>query len=127
MKVLLILMIISSVAVGIPINGGDKGWLSLWGPEFSYPISMIIKTGSSTFTPIESILWIMLLVAHAGVVSLLFLTQKDYFNSLLIGFPLAFILIFIPFASIFIAIVLIPFIILWIIALLCRKREPSWW
>jgi hypothetical protein len=127
MKILLILMIILSVAVGIPINGGDKGWLSLWGPEFSYPVSMIIKSGTSTFSLPEIILWIMLLIAHIGVISLPFLTHKSYFNSLLIGAPLAFILIFIVFASIFIIIVLIPFIIVWIVALLSRKREPSWW
>lgn len=127
MKVLLILMIVLSVAVGIPINGGDKGWLSLWGPEFSYPVSTIFKTGTSTFTSSEFILWIMLLIAHIGVISLPFLTQKSYFNTLLIGAPLAFIIIFILLASILIIVVLIPFIIVWIIALLSRKREPSWW
>ena len=126
MKILLILMIILSVAIGVPINGGEKGWASLWGAEFSGPVSAIFESGLAEFTYAQFILWVLLLIAHIGIVALPFLTRRSYFNLLLVSAPLAFILIYIIYASLFIAILLVPFIIVWIIALIIREKQPSW-
>lgn len=119
MKVLLFFMILLSVAITVPLNGGDKGWISLFGAEFTGPI-YLIKTGRMELYTL--IVWIPLLITHFVVVSLPFLTQKSYFRDLLVIAPASFILIYIAYASIGIVFLLIPFIILWIGALIMQNK-----
>jgi hypothetical protein len=112
-------MILLSVAIGIPINGGDKGWFSLVGAEFTGPVELL-KYGS--LTQMEIIIWILLLISHFAVISLLFLTKKRYFRDLLIMAPASFLLIYIAHSSIAIVFLLIPFIILWIGAIVMQNK-----
>jgi hypothetical protein len=115
MKKLLALLLFLSVFVGI---NGNLGWLTLFGAEFSGPISLI---RANLFTSFEMIHWIILLISHTLVVSLIFLTKNRNFMLLLVWFPLQFIIVFALFnllASFF----LLPFIIFWIIAVVKQRR-----
>ena len=114
MKVLLVLMILLSIVITIPLNGGDKGWYSLYGAEFTDAF-YLIKTGR--ITVINLIEWIVLLIAHAGVVSLPFFTNKRFFKELLIFVPLFFVMLY-AIWNLIIAFLLIPFLIVWIISLI---------
>jgi hypothetical protein len=118
MKTLLILMIFLSVCMGIPSN---IGWFSLYGTEFTGPISEI-RAGS--FPMYRLSCWVILLLAHISVISLLLFTKKKYFTALLIGSPLFFILIFTAF-DLFALVFLIPFIIVWIIALVVQSKKTT--
>ncbi len=98
--------------MGLHFNGTSN---FLYEAEFSNPINAI-KDG--TLKQAQFALWIMLLIAHIGVVSLPFLTKKSYFKPLLIVNPLAFIIIYILLATVFVIILLIPFIIVWLICIM---------
>ncbi len=115
MKKLIVLMLFFSVFMGVSTN---IGWISLYGAEFSAPLYSI-KSGS--FTNLNILHWIVLLLSHILVFSLLFLTKNKFFLLLLVWFPLQFILVFASFnllASFFLA----PFIIVWIIAVIKQRK-----
>jgi hypothetical protein len=110
MKALLILMLILSVFVGVSTN---IGWFTLYGAEFN---SQIYSFAYDTSERYISLVWLFLILAHLSIFSLLFLTKELYFKYMLFCFPLAFILLFTLYDMIS-AIFLIPFIIVWVIAL----------
>jgi hypothetical protein len=110
MRTLLILMIFFSVIMGISTNIGT---FTLYETEFSGAISSLT---AGKLSVVETIEWIMLLVAHVGIISLPFFTKKEYFRSLLVTLPLLFILIYFLFANL-IVVLLIPFIIIWSVCL----------
>ncbi len=114
MKALIILMLILTIFVGVPTS---LGFISLYGMEFDGPIS-IFKSGN--YNSSMAILWILLVLSHVALASLVFLTTKLYFKTILI--PLTFIIVFIvsDFWSFFL---LIPFIIVWIIALVVQRKR----
>lgn len=109
MKILIFIMIILSIFMGIPTN---LGWFTLYGSEIS-PILML-KAG--TFPMHRLPTWILLIISHLGVFSLLFIAKSKYFDQLLFWFPLIFVLLFTLF-DFFNLLYLIPFIIFWIITL----------
>lgn len=119
MKVLILLMLFFSVFMGIPTN---KAFFSLYGSEFLGVISMI-KAG--TYPAIQLVCWILLLITHAGMVSLLFLTNKSYFGALLMIIPFLFIFFYIFSTDILIIVLLIPFIIVWIIAIIWQSGNKK--
>lgn len=115
MKKLIILMLLLSVFMGVSTN---IGWFTLYGTEFSGPISLI---KGNLFTAFEMVHWSILLLAHAMVVSLIFLTKNKNFMLLLTWFPLQFLIIYMSFdllASFF----LIPFMVVWIIAVIKQRK-----
>lgn len=115
MKKLIMLLLFLSAFVGI---NGNLGWLTLYGAEFLGPISLI---KANLFTAFEMVHWIILLISHMMVLSLIFLTKNRNFMLLLVWFPLQFIFVFASFnllASFF----LLPFIIVWIIAVIKQRR-----
>jgi hypothetical protein len=125
---MIILLIVLSLVVNITFNNTEN---SLYGAEFTAPIKMI---NEGTFATVQFIEWIMLLIAHAGIFCLPFLTMKRYFRSLLVWVPLFFITIYTLYASIFILVLLIPFIFIWIITLIfasqmkqATKRSDDCW
>jgi hypothetical protein len=100
--------------VGMHFNGVSN---SLYAAEFPNTFGMI-KAG--LLTSIQLIEWIMLLMVHVVIVCLPFLTRRKYFKGLLIWAPLSFIIIYMLYASVFVVVLLIPFIIVWIIALVAQ-------
>jgi hypothetical protein len=111
MKALVALIILLSIFMGVPTN---KGWFNLYGEEFLAPISIITNKFDHSF---NFILWFPLLITHALVVSLVFFTKKQFFWQLLFWFPFLFIMMFTLFDLVGL-LFLIPFIIVWIIALI---------
>lgn len=118
MKILILLMLVLSTITGVPTN---LGFVSLYGMEFDGPIS-IFKSGNYNSSMV--ILWTLLILSHVALASLVFLTTKLYFKTILIWIPLTFIIVFIvsDFWSFFL---LIPFIIVWIVALVKQGRKSS--
>lgn len=115
MKKLVASLLFLSTFVGVKSN---IGWLTLFGAEFLGPISLI---KANLFTDFEMVHWIILLMSHALVVSLLFLTKNKNFMLLLFWFPLQFVIVFASFnllASFF----LLPFIILWVIGVIEQRK-----
>jgi hypothetical protein len=102
--------------MGIPTN---LGWFSLFGTEFTGPTKMLYN---GTFPVYRMPLWILLIISHFGVVSLIFLVDNRYFNQLLIWLPLIFIVLFLVF-DLFSIIYLLPFITCWIISLFKMKMN----
>ena len=96
-------------------NGESK---FLFNAEFTNTFKLI-KDGP--LAPIHLFVWILLLMSHLIVISLFFLTKKSYFNDLLIVAPLSFVILYIAHASALVIILLIPFIIVWIIALIKQR------
>jgi hypothetical protein len=116
MKILLIVMIFLSIFVGIPTN---LGTISLYGSEFLGAISAIKISNITTW---ELFKWVLLLIAHIGVVCLPFLVKKSYFRDALIIVPSTFILLYILW-DLEAAILLVPFIIVWIACLIKLKDQ----
>ncbi|WP_419802267.1 hypothetical protein [Mucilaginibacter sp.] len=118
MKGLILLLIVLSFIVGIPTN---LGWFGLFSSEFLGPISEI--TGK-VIAPERMIAWFILLMSHLSLVSLVFLVNKPYFNTLLYFVPPTFFIIFGLF-DFFAWFFLIPFVIVWIISLFKQGRRSS--
>ncbi len=112
-------MVIMSLTVGIPFNGESN---FLYTAEFTNTFRLL---KDEALTPLQIIIWILLLITHFVVISLLFLTQKSYFRDLLIIAPASFLLIYIAHASLAIIFLLLPFIILWIVALIKQNKTYS--
>lgn len=124
MKLLLILMIILSF-VGLPISVGPKGTFILYNAEFSGTFDLI-KAG--LFSTFQTIVWVCLLLTHAGIISLIFLTNNSNFMRLLMWLPLLFLMLYSLLQTILILILLLPFIIVWIIVLFksdFNARKPA--
>ncbi|WP_419802268.1 hypothetical protein [Mucilaginibacter sp.] len=116
MKVLVFLMIMFSTITGAT---GNLGFISLYNIEFIGPIA-ILKSGNYNLSTL--VLWIVLVLSHLALISLIFLTKSNYFKALLVWVPLMFLVIFIVFIfwSFFL---LTPFIIVWLIALFKQSRK----
>lgn len=115
LRVLLVLMIIMSVVINIDFMETSN---SLYGAEFTAPYNMILHGQMPTIQIVE---WLALLLTHCVMLSLPFLVSSPRFRKLLIYIPLLFIIIYIFFASVFIIVLLFPFIIFWVIALIVAK------
>lgn len=109
-KILILGMVFLSIITGIELGGG---FFSLFTVEFLIPYN-VIKSG--TYNLWDSILWTMVFLAHLGLISLVFLTKKYYFNQLLVWVPACFIGAFMVF-NYLAFFLLIPLIIVWSIAL----------
>lgn len=109
-------MIVLSVITGVPTN---LGFISLYGTELAGPIA-IFKSGNYNSSLV--VLWLALVSSHIALASLIFYTKKPYFKTLLIWIPLLFLIIFVVFVfwSFFL---LIPFMIVWIIALVVQRKR----
>ena len=116
MKTLLIVMIILSLIIGLPINGG---WYTLYNFEFPGVYSMI---AAGTFPMLNFILWGILLIAHAFIVVLPFIIKTRFFKSVLILAPTIFLLMYSVLNPMYLAF-LVPFIIVWIVCLF--KYKPT--
>ncbi|WP_131536138.1 hypothetical protein [Pedobacter nototheniae] len=112
-KLLLVLMIISSLFMGIKI----KQWGFLFGFEFyEFPVKMLKHES------IKNILaWGVLVFSHTIIFILPFITNKTYFNKALVLAPIIFICAF-CILNIGFLILLFPFIIVWIIAVVKYKK-----
>ncbi len=120
MKTLLAVMIVFSVIGGFSINGQ---WSFLYQFEFvDFPT--LLKTGHQTAGGV--IAWLLILIAHCGILALLFMTSKRYFWHLLVIAPLLFIAAFVASATVFVLFFLVPFIIVWMVALvMAGNRKPT--
>lgn len=109
MKGLIFLMIVCSLFINFTVD--EFGWLILYKMEFPSPTE-IFRLGEVFMI----IIWVLLILAHAATIGLLFLTHKKYFSDLLFCVPLLF-LIFFLFFNLFTLPLLIPFVIIWLVAL----------
>lgn len=115
--ILLIVMIVLSLFSGISIN---QNWAFVFQFEFfDYP--EILKDGLEDNVR-NIILWIIILLAHIGIVMLPFLTKSHHFNKLLLWFPLVYLLGYVFLSAEFVFL-LIPFIIIWGITLRLSKKQ----
>lgn len=112
MKALLFLMIVFSI--GISVNTDEFGRVSLFGMEF---LGAAQGLEAMHFDIFYLFCWIMLLVLHLVLISMFFLSQKSYFKNLLIWVPIGFIVFFV-FVNFFSIFLLIPFLGIWLVALL---------
>ncbi|WP_374951272.1 hypothetical protein [Mucilaginibacter sp.] len=119
MKFLLMLLIIFSLLIGIPINGGEKGWISIYGVEVSAPMSLL-KAG--LMTNFEFITWILLLITHMSIFSLPFITKSKHFKKALYFFPTSYLILFLLVGNVAI-LLLLPFIITWIIVMFIANER----
>lgn len=110
MRILLILMILSSLFVGISINGQ---WMTLYGYEF-FAVPGMIR--NNTISTSQITIWIVLLASHAIIFSLPFIQNKKIFRKALIFSPIIFLLAY-AYLNAFNLLFLIPFLIIWIICL----------
>jgi hypothetical protein len=112
-KSIVFLMILSSLFVGVKI----KKWSFLFQFEFiDFPTKMI--NHSST---LEIVAWIILILSHIGITLILFLTNKSIQMRLLKFLPPIFILSY-SYLNVIFLIFLIPFIVLWIIAMANNRK-----
>ena len=111
-------MIALSVVVGIPTN---LGFISLFGLEILGPLS-ILKAGRGLSTHVL-LFGSILLILHILLISMVFLTKQRYFRSMMIWVPLFFV-IFFTIYNFWSLPLLVPFIIVWLIAIF-RDRKSS--
>jgi hypothetical protein len=112
-KYVIILMILSSLFVGVKI----KTWTFLFQFELiDFPTKMLNHSNG-----IEILLWCILILSHIGVFSLLFISNRTLYSTVLKIIPLIFVLSYSLINFIFF-IFLIPFLILWLIALIQTKK-----
>jgi hypothetical protein len=116
--IVLILLIVSTLFVGVSLNGGEKGRVYVWSYEVLLINAINEKVTANLF---EIFLCSILFLLHAGICLLPFFINKKYFYTTLICIPLAFIIIQMA-AFVFIGLLLIPFFILWIISLIVFKQ-----
>jgi hypothetical protein len=115
----LLILMLASTFIGVPLNGGDKGWAHVYDGE----LAVLKRVVEGPF----KIWWRMgLLVAqcltHLALFSLPFSTGTKRFFSWLVGLPLLYLLL--QAATFFyFVILLVPFIILWIITLIVWQYD----
>ncbi|EHQ26267.1 hypothetical protein [Mucilaginibacter paludis] len=117
MKIAVVLMILLSIWPGVDVPD-LWGYISLHSIEFPGAFTNIKANSMASFS---AICWLGLLVSHGFVVSLPFLTRKPYFTSVLIMAPFLFVLFFVLY-FIPALLLLIPFIAVWLIALMIQFR-----
>ena len=118
MKTLIYLMVLLSIFMGVPTN---LGWFTLFGSEITGPFS---KLAAGTYHVADFPNWILLLLSHIAVISLVFLVNRKDFKMYLIWLPLLFIILFTLY-DLFALFLLVPFIIVWIISLIKVKKYSS--
>lgn len=106
------MMILSSLFTGADI----KGWMFLYEFELEL-LDPIIMNGQYGY----AILIVLILLAHAIILVLPFLTKSKWFTRLLIAAPLTFIAAY-TIASGLIFILLIPFLIFWLMAIAENRK-----
>lgn len=117
MKIFIAAMIFLSTFVGIPTN---LGYIWLFGTEILGPLSLIEAGHSMGISRI--LMNIILILSHIALISLLFLTSKSYFKASLLVVPMVFVIVFTLF-NFLMLFLLIPFTIVWVIALVTYNRK----
>lgn len=107
------------MAVGIPTN---LGFITLFGLEILGPLS-ILKEGRGLGSHVLTF-GTILIGLHFILISMFFLTKHRYFRSILIWVPLLFI-IFFTIYNFWALPLLVPFIVVWIIAICKEKRTAT--
>ncbi|WP_158526275.1 hypothetical protein [Pedobacter paludis] len=115
-SILIILFLIASTFIGVPLNGGDKGWI--------YGYSMFLSTlysltdTANLFAFIVSPFGILTLLGGIGVCLLPLIIFTKYEKWFVLFIPLVYIL-----TNFLVIPLLIPFIVFWII--LCCNTSKS--
>jgi hypothetical protein len=118
MKLILIFLIITSFLPALPDHYmGLESFLGV----VSLGMISLIKAGS--MTPISLIVWILLLIAHLAIFCLPFIIKKSYFKWVLISAPVLFIACYIGLASLFIIVLLLPFIFIWLLCIMQFRAD----
>ncbi|RNL54725.1 hypothetical protein D7004_06245 [Pedobacter jejuensis] len=110
--ILLTIMILVSLFSGIPIN---KNW------SFVYQFEFLDFPKLHETSIVDTIIWCTMLLSHIGIIVLPFCIKNKFFKKMLWYFPLTFLLSFLILEAGFF-ILLIPFMIIWLIALNVSKE-----
>jgi hypothetical protein len=115
----LLILMVASTFIGVPLNGGDKGWLHVYDGE----LGLFINTLISSSTPLSrTILLVLQLITHLALFILPVFIKSKHFFGLLIGIPLLYLSLQ-TVTFIYFLILLVPFIILWITALIVWQYD----
>ena len=113
------ILLIGSTCIGVPINGGDKGWIYVNGPfrDFLHAIH-------SSLAP----MWEILRVALIGWSVVLFITPllvlTKYKRIVMYAVPAIYLLLSVAYSAL-IAPLCIPFLLIWIGALLYLYKQKT--
>lgn len=116
LKAIVVLMIVSSLVIGLPI---ENKWLFLFQLEFiHYPKLILLNSATS----LQLLLWIFIVLMHLCIIALTFIFSKRYFKWLLILAPplYAIAVYFLMQGAI---VLLIPFLLLWVLAIFKMNLE----
>lgn len=115
LRVLLIIMILLSFFSGITINGVS-------GAIYTYEFISLPQMLSHQLSYLQLFLWIVIIIAHIGIVLLPFLVEKSFFKKMLLICPAtflaAYVILIVPYF-----ILLMPFLIFWLISLQIAKKN----
>lgn len=114
--IVLFILLFASTFLGVPINGGDKGWF------FAFSNEMIVFGNTSEINLRTLILVWILVVTHLSLFALPFIKKNKHFFKLLVAIPLLYLLLQVAIFY-FILILLVPFIIVWVITLVAWKND----
>lgn len=119
-KVLLLLMVISTF-MAVPVNGGDKGWWSVWGLEVESYRALFHAPGE--LNPMNWHLWVFTIagLVHLAVIALPLLINHKNLGRLLYWIPLLYLFV-VAVGFVYSLIFLIPFAIVWAITALIWHR-----
>jgi len=120
--IILLLLMIASTFIGVPLNGGAKGWIYLYDIEYEL-IRGCLKGAVQVYMPrFMMILLAIQCIVHLSIIVLPFLMGSKRFFSWLVAIPLLYIIL--QAATFFyFLILLIPFAVLWIVALIVWKNN----
>jgi hypothetical protein len=120
--VVLLIVMLASTFIAVPVNGGDKGWWSVWGLEYAGICQIFHLQGGETRAVLGDYFGLVLSVAHLSLFSLPFFTTKKYFGKLLIWLPVTYLALTAALVFVFL-IFFIPFAVFWVIILLTYFRN----
>ncbi|RZK74999.1 MAG: hypothetical protein EOO85_14440 [Pedobacter sp.] len=111
------ILLIASTWIGIPLNGGDKGWIYVNGPfrDFVYGIHY-------NLTPIWEILRIVLIGWNVVLFITPLLILTKYKRIVMHAVPAIYLLLSVVYSAL-IAPLCIPFLAIWIGALVYLKKQ----
>lgn len=119
--VVLLVLMIASTFIGIPLNGGDKGWVHIYDAELGLFTWTLLGPQKHVWL---NVILVFQLITHIALFALPFLTRHKRFFTLLVGIPLLYLLLQAVTFYVFL-ILLIPFIILWALALTAWAKRNT--
>ncbi|MFD2148431.1 hypothetical protein [Mucilaginibacter antarcticus] len=119
--VIFLLLMIASTFIGIPLNGGDKGWIYVYDGELGLFTYTILGSSGKLW---RDVLLAIQVITHMALFTLPFLLNYKRFTYLLVSIPLLYLLLQ-ALTFYYLLILLIPFMILWAMVLIAWIRRDA--